>query len=343
MKQVNKMNKAGNDTSDIRQQAHYWRARMDDHILSDDEQLTFEAWLQQPGHAAAFADAERLWLALGEVEFPEQVGQPLFVEKFRAWLKWVKRNFFPRAFSGLVATAFMAILVLLTPLMLVFSGATEPFVSYTSAKAEVKKVLLADGSTLTLAPESKVKVRLNEEQRLVQLDKGITYFEVSQDRQRPFYVDVDNTRITVIGTAFEVQKRSDEVKLAVNEGKVKFMHLPSVSDASAELAQSVLVITGQGVFANTEQGLGNVVELGTEKVASWRSGQLIYVSARLDDIVEDINRYSQRTIRIAPDIGDMKLSATLQSDDIEEVLQTLTEALPLKTIELGNQVMLVRK
>jgi transmembrane sensor len=51
---------------------------------------------------------------------------------------------------------------------------------------EQRSVLLADGSRVTLNTASRIEVRLQADQRVVQLLQGEALFEVAHDAQRPF-------------------------------------------------------------------------------------------------------------------------------------------------------------
>ena len=88
-----------------------------------------------------------------------------------------------------------------------------------TATAEQRRVQLADGTVVLLAPESAIDVAYGEGARRVRLLKGRAYFEVAADR-RPFAVQAREVEARDIGTAFDVGLDARGVDVAVREGIV---------------------------------------------------------------------------------------------------------------------------
>jgi len=85
-----------------------------------------------------------------------------------------------------------------------------------------KKVSLADGSVLWLAPHSVIRIHPGFlQQRNVLLAKGTVFFSVAKDEQHPFSIAVNSQQVTVLGTSFSLHKLdSVDMQLTVKEGKV---------------------------------------------------------------------------------------------------------------------------
>ena len=58
--------------------------------------------------------------------------------------------------------------------------------------------------------------------RRVLLERGEAYFEVAEDRARPFTVDLGLRSVTAVGTAFNVRKDPERFQVAVTDGAVAF-------------------------------------------------------------------------------------------------------------------------
>lgn len=86
--------------------------------------------------------------------------------------------------------------------------------------AQVAK--LGDGSTVELkAPAGQLTVDNNEPDHVsMHLDLGSAHFEVVPNTQRRFSVFVDAVEIVVVGTAFDVERATDRVRVEVKHGKV---------------------------------------------------------------------------------------------------------------------------
>lgn len=87
----------------------------------------------------------------------------------------------------------------------------------------LKKVTLADGSTITLYPKSRIKFPedFNRNERTVYLT-GQAFFEVEKDAQKPFWVYTEDISTQVVGTSFMVRafEGEKESNVEVKKGKV---------------------------------------------------------------------------------------------------------------------------
>src|SRR5882724_9772596 len=70
---------------------------------------------------------------------------------------------------------------------------------------EQRRITLADGSHLDLAPDSRVRTRFTLARRDVQLERGQAFFAVAHSALRPFVVHANSMTVTAIGTAFDVR------------------------------------------------------------------------------------------------------------------------------------------
>jgi transmembrane sensor len=86
--------------------------------------------------------------------------------------------------------------------------------------AERRQVMLDDGSVVQLEPETKLRVKFEDHNRYVALERGRALFRVAKDAQRPFWVSTDHTSVRAVGTAFGVENGKRGVIVTVAEGKV---------------------------------------------------------------------------------------------------------------------------
>lgn len=118
-----------------------------------------------------------------------------------------------------------------------------------------RRYVLADGSSVTLEPESQLKfpTAFGEKERVVKLD-GEGFFDVSRDEKRPFLVQTSQLTTKVLGTSFRVRAfRNDKnVTVAVKTGKVSV----SMKDADAKdetKAQGIILTPNQQIIFDKEQ------------------------------------------------------------------------------------------
>lgn len=335
--------------NDIRESAHHWRARMDDGGLSADERAAFNRWMaDDPSHGEAFAEAEIVWKVLGAVEYDPALDAPLATEKTEGRLARLfvrlRESFAGRsrvAVGGLATASVACIAVILAVLLLdrpVEDGLTmSPVpVVFETTRGQIDEITLSDGSRVTLGAMSQIDVVMTRAGREVQLVDGAAFFEVATDTSWPFTVTSGATEVRVTGTAFAMQQRGDTLHVAVQEGAVQVAR-PGPDTGFDDDAQpvsddvnAVSLSAGQGVMVSEAIGWGDVVPVPAAQVGAWRTGQLIYVGATLDQIIHDVNRYAAQPITLAPVARGLKLSGTFDVSDIEGLLWTLEAALPVR-------------
>lgn len=240
----------------------------------------------------------------------------------RAWRTW---GF--AAAAGLAAVAVIA----------QFRGADEPASAreYQTAVGQRDSVQLPDGSTVMLAPGSRLTLAANygEATREVTLD-GAAYFDVKHDAAHPFTVHTSSADIRDIGTAFSVKTASDgEVAVDVTHGIVA---LSARRTASAPVE---LHAGDRGVLARESV----TVRRGTvtaEDVA-WTRGQLSYRDASLSEVRADLLRWYGLTLEV-PDsaLAARTLTASFRGDSAAQVVRVISLALGADAMQQGDTVTL---
>ena len=213
--------------------------------------------------------------------------------------------------------------------------------------AELEEIALDDGSVVTLGARSKMDVAFTEESRQVVLLAGEAFFDVAPDEARPFFVAVDDTLIRVVGTKFDVKRATGDVHVSVLEGKVAVMKADAVSphgfEAATEDPTVRLLSAGQKIVATPQALPQDIQQIEHATPGAWRSGRLAYEDASLTEIIADVNRYSDRPIRIAQaELGDIRFTMGFQADQIETWLNALEASQPVRVEDRGFGEIVIR-
>jgi len=153
------------------------------------------------------------------------------------------------------------------------------------------KIVLPDGSIAILNSGSILKYALSfgKSDREVYL-QGEGYFEVAKDQSKAFWVYVDEVKIRVTGTKFNVRSYETNQSVEVNliEGAVDVI----ASDHSIRLNPDE-----KAVYSSLS---GELTRLPSEayKAALWTTGRLSFVNASFVDILKDIERKYNIKVRI---------------------------------------------
>lgn len=112
---------------------------------------------------------------------------------------------------------------------------------------------------------------------------GEAYFEVARDSRRPFYVNIGNARVQVLGTAFNVSAYRDErtTEVALLNGKVRF----DATDGKHVLSP------GEIAALDKAQGITEVREGDVASIIAWKEGRFYFEDMRMEDLALKLSRW----------------------------------------------------
>jgi transmembrane sensor len=272
----------------------------------------FEAWRRaSPANAAAWSETERLSAVAASVpQAYADVWQPVVAHRQAANRRAAARSWRLGAAAMALAAcvAFYVVPVLVQRLQ----------ADYATATAELRRVVLQDGSEVTLAPHSAIAVSFEPASRQVRLLSGEAFFEVKPNSARPFRVLADTVETTVVGTSFDVRLSSDGVVVSVEHGIVRVG--PATASTRDELrAGQAARVTSDGEISRQPAS--------PETVATWRDGQLVARNVSLRDAVDQLRRYFGGTIVLASAaLGDRRITGAYNLADPEDALRAIAQA-----------------
>lgn len=264
----------------IEAEANRWVIRLDGQPLSPEEQAELDSWiLRSKRHHGAFLRARAAWLhadrlkVLCAAQAQDSVGQPIGRRRMRT------------LFAASVCAFCVALAVLYVR--------TDNGETYASEIGEVRKIVLPDGSRLTLNTDTQARIEFREEERGVVLKRGEAQFTVAHDVARPFIVRVRGVRVRAVGTAFTVRVDGERVDVVVSEGVVEVSR-----DGDANVQR--IAANYRALIASRESRL-DVEPVDVQRVErelAWRDGSIIFAGEPLSVAIAEINRYSRVPIYV---------------------------------------------
>lgn len=312
---------------------YFLRRRETDWSEADEAQL--KQWLKADAkHVVIYANVARTWTSLAKMPRPSLASD---VSPIRAASEYMNgpmegsHSHFLHArksfFAGWLAPVMLG-------LVLVGTGAgwygwhNTP--GYSRAMANTTQqphtLDLPDGSHIVLNIDSAVDVRYYPGKREVTMTRGEAFFEVTPDTKRPFTVDTGPSRITVVGTAFNVRAAPPALQIKVQNGKVQ------VQPDREKPGKPVLLEKGQGISITADGKQYASISSAIDTVGNWRQGQLIFRQAQLQEVVEELQRYTRQTIHLDKDqrLIALPVTGSAITSHPEIFLQALPQLLPVR-------------
>jgi transmembrane sensor len=293
---------------EISDEALRWIVRLNSGSAGPQARADYAAWRAlSPAHAQAAREAEAIWGDAGNLHLDADSGA---VRPGRS-----KRGPSRRAVIACgVALAALGGAGLATAHLL-----QRPDADYLTATAETLAVTLPDGSRVHLGARSALDLDFSAARRDVALIEGRAYFEVATDAARPFSVAVAGTRVTALGTAFDIDATlpAGAVEIAVTEHAVR-------------LSTGLDLQEGQGLRIDGAGRRGPVTAIDPAVVEAWRDGLYIAENRTLEDVIAALGAWRQGWIVIqSPRLAALRVNAVLDLRRPDAALDVLAAALPI--------------
>lgn len=218
---------------------------------------------------------------------------------------------------------------------------------YFARIGEQQTIELTDGSVVTLNTGGRLLVNYSGLVRRVLLERGEAYFEVAEDLDRPFTVDLGTHAVTAVGTAFNVRKDPNRYQVAVIEGAVAFH---TVTDALSASLPPVSIrrpgprLVEAGWVAGFDVSGNELTAFQPESMdryRDWRSGMLSFDYEPLPQVVQELNRYSRREILIEDSsVMELRVAAAIHIQDMDTALKALERVLPIKVTRHYDRIVI---
>ncbi|OYU88237.1 MAG: iron dicitrate transport regulator FecR [Bradyrhizobiaceae bacterium PARB1] len=324
------MNHNANTGADqLKQEARRWVMQLasGEATTADAEALRF--WRRQdPAHEAAYADAVRIWRALGD-------GGRVFVERHGAPV-WPRRSAGVTtrrallAGGGALAASVAAVAIVKPPLDL-WPSWEELRSDYRTATGEQRQVNVAD-VTVRLNTQTSVTVSSDlQAGPSVRLIAGQASFAMPPQSARSLIVFAGNGKILADRARFDVRCQGDTTFVTCIDG--------SVEVTAGKRAETVG--HGQQVVYD-DSGLRAAPAGDVQEATSWQDGYIVFRRTALSDAVVEINRYRPgRVMVLNAALGRKTVSGRFRTENMDEVLGWIERATGASARSLPGGIVLL--
>jgi len=319
----------------IEVEACAWIAQLDGHAPSREDLTAFREWINRsPQHRREIRRLSALW---GDLNQLTELALPS------------KKNQRPTINNVLLrAAVFAGVAVLIAAAMVFYKDphTADLNLLYSTNVGEQKPITLADGTKILLNTDSRIQVVYSPRQRVVRLLQGEAYFEVAHNAIRPFMVYAGANVVRALGTAFTVHLKKQDVEVVVTEGAVELSAMTNANDGAAAKTLSKPVTkladikAGQSAAFNQQvESIETIKPLEIKRKLSWREGVLSFSGEPLEQVVDEVTRYTPITIVISdPAIRHVRIGGYFKVGETEAMLEALETSFGVRVNRVNDRL-----
>lgn len=211
--------------------------------------------------------------------------------------------------------------------------------------SEIKKITLPDGSSVVLNAHSMISYythAIKSSPRQVWLD-GEAFFDVKHINKTEnyikaserFIVSTTDLNVKVLGTSFNVKKRSKATEVILETGRIRI-------EFNNKSQSAITMLPGQMITYN-DRNYAFLKSVDPAIYTAWINKKIILQEASVNDIVQYIrDYYGYKVILTDTSIGNRKMEGALLLDDMQDVLFVLSSTLNIE-IEKQNDTLVFKK
>lgn len=310
----------------------YHIARLFSGEAAAEDVLAVSDWLNEnAGHRLEFQLLENYWNAQVEaVPGPDSASFERVLDKVKA--QAYRKRFMRRLY--LFASSVAAVLLFVFAAFFIYNDSSHECCEYYTYLAGDSKseITLDDGTRVILNKHSRLTCSsfYGTDKRAVRLD-GEAFFKVMPDKERPFEVEMEESKIIVLGTTFDVRAFTgqDVITATLLEGSIRF-----------ESPRQQVVISPDQQLTYNKKGANITIEaVDANYETSWKDNLVQYKSVRLKELVKELEVAYHVRIVLPKDtkIAMQQVSGTFtERQKIEEVLDIITRSLHLQWHKQGR-------
>ena len=190
-------------------------------------------------------------------------------------------------------------------------------ITYQATNA-IKEIQLEDGSTISLNQNSELEVaaNFNETDRKVKLN-GEAFFDVAKDQEKAFIIQVDEMKITVLGTSFNIKENENQLTVTVISGTVK---------VESETNSITLNKNEKAIYLKKNKELSQN-SIYNKNDTSWKTGVFTFRSQPIGEVLYELENIFSKKITLEDSrIEKCGVSIVVNTTDFQTVLKKVADA-----------------
>jgi len=174
---------------------------------------------------------------------------------------------------------------------------------------------LSDGSVITLNKRSTITYpsKFKGNTRTIAL-KGEAFFNVAPDKKKPFIISVNDVRVTVVGTSFNIKSENGSTEVVVETGIVRVTRSGKTVELNA----------GEKIVMDAKDST-TVKEAVSDKLYNYyRSKEFVCDETPLWKLVQVLNEaYDSKIIIGRKELNEKRITTTFYNESLEKILEII--------------------
>ncbi len=192
------------------------------------------------------------------------------------------------------------------------------------------KIFLPDGTEVFLNGGSSIKYpgSFKGKSREVEFE-GEAFFDVTENKNKPFVISTGDIRLKVLGTSFNVENYEDQSEIITTliSGKIAVLGAQENGRRGNLLelnpSQQVSIQKSTQIFKLSS-------DVNTYKYTSWMDGKVVFENDPMDEVLSKLARHYNVDVSFNDtDLSVYKFTATFEYENFEQVLDLISLALPV--------------
>lgn len=214
--------------------------------------------------------------------------------------------------------------------------------TYTTTAGETATFLLIDGSQATLAEHSSLKVprwRSGPASREVTLEGSADFSVKHTPDHRKFIVKTrKGFEVVVLGTEFSVFSRQKGARVVLNKGKVQ------VNYQEGKESKKLILKPGDLISFNEQNQPSLKTLTHSPNLLIWQEKRFVFEETQLTEVARILEEtYGLEVTIVSPELGRRKLMGSFKAENLDELLQTISDLLDISVVRQENRVRLAEK
>ncbi|GAB3988515.1 FecR family protein [Spirosoma daeguense] len=235
-----------------------------------------------------------------------------------------------------------ASLVLLLGLSAVLFRKQILYKTYETAFGETRSIRLPDGSQVVLNSNSSLQIprwSFGSKTRQVLLTGEANFSVTHMPNHSRFVVKTTkNFEVVVLGTEFSVFSRKRGARVTLNKGKVQFNY-----NAGSTVKQ-VLMKPGERVTLDPQNHIALQNVRAVQHYPAWTDKRFVFDETPLQEVAYLLEENYGLQVSINDSaLASRMLMGSFRADNVDQLLQSISELLDISVVRQGNRVQLTSR